>query len=227
MPIIPIEIISDPICPWCYIGYRTLQRAITLYQKTYPGGSKDTFEISWRPYFIDEVEPEASVLIHDRMARRMTESQIIAAQTRLVRTGKPLGIKFSFGGYIGSSRLAHRVLFLAAQIRGGKLQCRVAEALFKYQFELERDISDLSVVVNSAVEAGIEEGVIREFLAGNGGVEEVEYEAKAARERLKLQGVSGVPCFAIGGEVRFEGVGDWEEFFEAFVAAREVATSSS
>jgi hypothetical protein len=46
------------------MGYRTLQRAITLYQKTYPGGSKDAFEISWRPYFIDEVEPEASVLIH-------------------------------------------------------------------------------------------------------------------------------------------------------------------
>ncbi|KAJ0419934.1 thioredoxin-like protein [Aspergillus carlsbadensis] len=158
------------------------------------------------------------------MARRMSRSQIDAAQTRLVRTGKALGINFAFGGYIGSSRLAHRALFLAAQIRGSETQCRVAETLFRYQFEMEKDISQLDVVVRAAVEAGIEEGVVGDFLAGSGGIGQIEHEAMAARERLKLQGVSGVPCFVIGGEVRFEGVGDWEEFFGGFVAAREASS---
>ncbi|KAL3442955.1 thioredoxin-like protein [Aspergillus insuetus] len=227
MAIIPIEILSDPICPWCYIGYRTLQRAMTLYQKTYPGGSRDTFDIIWKPYFIDEVEPDESVLIHDRMARRMTPSQIEAAQMRLVRSGNPLGINFSFGGYMGSSRLAHRVLFFAARIGGSETQCRVAETIFRYQFELEKDTSQLNVVVSAAVESGIEEWIVKEFLAGSGGVEEIEHEAWTYRERLNAEGVSGVPCFVIGGEVRFEGVGDWEEFFGAFVAAREAPTKSS
>ncbi|KAL3496140.1 thioredoxin-like protein [Aspergillus germanicus] len=211
----------------CYIGYRTLQRAIALYQKTYPGGSQDTFDISWKPYLIDEVEPEDSVPIYDRMARRMTPSQIEAAQMRLVRSGKPIGINFAFGGYIGSSHLAHRVLFFAAKIGGSEMQCRVAETQFYYQFELEKDISQLDVAVSAAVEAGIEQDAVGEFLAGSGNVEEIEHEARTYRETLKLQGVSGVPCFVIGGEVRFEGVGDWEEFFGAFVAAREAPTKSS
>jgi predicted DsbA family dithiol-disulfide isomerase len=104
------------------------------------------------------------------------------------------------------------------------MQCRVADTLFHYQFELQRDISQLDIVVSAAVEAGIEEGIVKEILAGSGSVEEIEHEARTSRKRLKEQGVSGVPCFVIGGEVRFEGVGDWEEFFAAFVAAREGST---
>ncbi|KAL2808089.1 thioredoxin-like protein [Aspergillus granulosus] len=217
MAVIPIEIISDPICPWCYIGYRTLQRAIALYQKTYPGGAQNAFEISWKPYFIDLVEPAGSVSIHDRMARRMTDSQITAAQTRLKRAGKEMGISFAFGGYIGSSRLAHRVLFLAGEHGGSGTQCRMAETLFRHQFELEADISQPDVVVSAAVEAGLPEELVGVFLAGDGGVQVIEREAREARDA----GVSGVPRFVIGGKTRFEGAGDLGEFYEAFVAAGE------
>lgn len=48
----------------CFIGYRSLQRTIALYKKTYPGGSKDEFQIVWKPYFIDQVAPEESVLVN-------------------------------------------------------------------------------------------------------------------------------------------------------------------
>lgn len=72
-----IEIVSDAVCPWvrvhithpssyadrqqCYIGYRRLQKAITMYRKTYPDGSKDTFNITWKPYFLDENPPATPV----------------------------------------------------------------------------------------------------------------------------------------------------------------------
>ncbi|KAL4883555.1 thioredoxin-like protein [Aspergillus karnatakaensis] len=219
MAIIPVEIVSDPICPWCFIGLRTLQRAIALHRKTYPGGSSDIFEISWKPYFIDPVEPVGSILIHDRMARRMTKPQIDAAQTRLRRVGRALGIEFRFGGYIGSSRPAHRVLHLAGK-EGSQIQCRVAEMLFKYQFERERDVSEVDVVVAAAVEGGMDEGAVREFLTGSQGVGEVEREEKEYREKLKATGVQGVPQFYIGGLHSFEGAGDVGEFLEGFVAAR-------
>ncbi|KAL2846180.1 thioredoxin-like protein [Aspergillus pseudoustus] len=219
MAVIPIEIISDPICPWCYIGYRTLQRAISLYQKTYPDGSRDTFAISWKPYFIDRVEPEGSVLVHDRMSRRMTGSQITATQTRLKRAGRGVGIDFAFGGYIGSSRLAHRLLYFAGREEGNaQTQCRLAEVLFRYQFELERDISQLDVVVAAAVEVGIGKEAVEGFLVGDEGIREVAEEARQAREE---RAVSGVPYFVIAGEKSFDGAGDLSEFFEAFVAARE------
>ncbi|KAL4993919.1 hypothetical protein BDV10DRAFT_199157 [Aspergillus recurvatus] len=223
MAIISIKIISDVICPWCYIGYRTLQRAIALYKKTYPGGSEDDFAIEWKPYFIDPVAPETSELISDRMARRMTPSQIEAAQTRLKRVGNTVGISFKFGGYMGSSGFAHRALYLAFDRGGSHMQCVVAESLFKYQFERQRDVSQMHVVVEAAVEAGMDGDIVREFLEGDGGKEEIGREGQKARER----GVKGVPCFCIGNGVKGEGgvqvvdgAGDMEEFFGAFVRAR-------
>lgn len=53
-----IEIVSDPICPWCYIGLRRLQKAISTFQKTYPGGSKDVFKIVWKPYYLHPEAPD-------------------------------------------------------------------------------------------------------------------------------------------------------------------------
>ncbi|KAL4988110.1 thioredoxin-like protein [Aspergillus falconensis] len=223
MAVISVEIISDVICPWCFIGYRTLQRAIALYKKTYPGGSEDEFAIAWKPYFIDQVAPEMSVLINNRMARRMTPSQVEAAQTRLKRIGSTVGISFKFGGYMGSSRFAHRALYLAFESGGSQLQCAVAEILFKYQFERERDVSQRHVVVEAAVEAGMDGDAVREFLEGDGMKEETEREEQKVRDG----GVKGVPCFCIrregegeGGVQVVDGAGDMEEFFGAFVRAR-------
>ncbi|KAL4949244.1 thioredoxin-like protein [Aspergillus filifer] len=223
MAVIPIEIVSDPICPWCYIGYRSLQRTMTLYKKTYPGGSKDEFTIIWTPYFIDQVEPTESVLINDRMASRMTASQINGAQTRLTRIGKGLGIDFQFGGYIGSSRVAHQGLRLALEKYGGLTQCDLAERLFRAQFELEKDVSDVNLVIAAAVASGMDGALVKEYLESGRGVDEVEAEARNARGN----GVQGVPLFVIGtgeAKVRLEGAADMEEFFEAFVKVRDSAS---
>ncbi|KAL4744875.1 hypothetical protein BDW72DRAFT_199175 [Aspergillus terricola var. indicus] len=245
MAVVSIEIISDVICPWCFIGYRTLQRAIALYKKTYPGGSEDEFVIKWKPYFIDQVAPGTSVLINgahaspilcikphfdttrlirgqlDRMARRMTHSQIEAAQTRLKRIGNMVGISFRFGGYMGSSVLAHRVLHLAFERGGSQMQCKVADILFQYQFELEKDVSLMHVVVEAAVEAGMDGNVVKEFLEGEGGKQEIERSQRKVKER----GIKGVPCFwiGVGGKVGVQvvdGAGEMEEIFEALVRAQ-------
>ncbi|OGM39694.1 hypothetical protein ABOM_011635 [Aspergillus bombycis] len=216
MVLIKIEIISDAICPWCYIGYRNLQKAISLYQKTYPGGSNDTIEVWWKPYFIDQEPPKESILIQDRMLRRMDPKMVAAAQTRLKRVGADAGIRFKFGGYIGSSRLAHQLLYMAAR-EGSELQCRVSELLFHYQFEEEADISQLDTVIAVGVQAGLREDDIREWLASGVGVAEIEAEAKKAR----ADGATGVPHFAIGGKYHMEGAVDMSELFEAFVAVRE------
>ncbi|QMW33427.1 hypothetical protein G4B84_008858 [Aspergillus flavus NRRL3357] len=241
MAFIKIEIISDAICPWCYIGYRNLQKAISLYRKTYPGCSKNTIEVWWKPYFIDQEPPKESILIQgqssmlwyarhceepnltqrlDRMLRRMDPKMVAAAQTRLKRVGADAGIRFKLGGYIGSSRLAHQLLYLAAR-EGSELQCRVSELLFHYQFEEETDISQLDTVIAVGVQAGLREDDVREWLASSAGVAEMEAEAKKAR----ADGVTGVPHFVIGGKHHMEGAMDMSELFEAFVAVREGQSS--
>ncbi|KAF9893706.1 hypothetical protein FE257_009874 [Aspergillus nanangensis] len=218
MSTIQIDIISDPICPWCYIGYRSLQRAITLYQKTYPGGSKDTFQITWKPYFIDQSPPTEPELIQDRMVRRMQDpKQVAAAQTRLKRVGMQVGLQLKFGGYIGSSRTAHRILYLVQEEKGSEMQSLVAERLFHFQFEREMDVSDEGVVVQAAVQAGLDEEEVRGWLASGRGQDEVEEEQRAIRASGEVR---GVPHFVVGGERHLEGAEDFTEFLEAFVAVR-------
>jgi hypothetical protein len=69
----------------CFIGYRTLQRAIALYKKTYPGGSEDEFVIEWKPYFIDQVAPETSVLINGAHASPILCTNPHIDTTRLMK----------------------------------------------------------------------------------------------------------------------------------------------
>ncbi|RHZ46700.1 DsbA family oxidoreductase [Aspergillus thermomutatus] len=248
MAIIEIEIVSDVICPWCYIASRNLQKAITLYKKTYPDGSNDSFSITWTPYFIDQVPPAESILVQgmsasatrtphhtipswkrdklsvieiDRMLRRMTPEQVSAAQTRLKRVGAASGIQFKFGGYVGSSRLAHRLLHLVKEKKGGEVQDRLAEMLFHYQFEREADVSEEDVVVEAGGRVGLGEEEVRGWLATDEGVEEIEEQGRQARDA----GVQGVPHIIVGGQHHFDGALDVSEFFEAVVLARQSGLS--
>ncbi|KAF7587863.1 hypothetical protein BBP40_006632 [Aspergillus hancockii] len=216
MALIKVEVISDVICPWCYIGYRSLQKAISLYQKTYPGGSNDKIEVWWKPYFLDQEAPKETITMQDRMLRRMEPKMVAAAQTRLKRVGAGVGIHFKFGGYIGSSRPAHQLLYMAGR-DSSEQQCRVSEMLFHYQFEREADITKLVTLVEVGVAAGLQEKDIREWLASGVGAAEIEQEAKKAR----ADGRKGVPHFVIGGKYHLEGAVDMSELFETFVKVRE------
>ncbi|KAI9040340.1 DsbA family oxidoreductase [Aspergillus affinis] len=210
MPVIQIEIISDAICPWCYIGYRNLQKAIKLYQKTYPGGSQVVFDITWKPYFLDQIPRE------NRMLRRMNPDMVHGAQMRLKRVGMSVGIDFKFGGWIGSTRKAHQLLYLARK-ESSELQCQLSEMLFHYQFEKEADISRPDVLVKAAMQAGNPEQKVRGWLSSEEGIEETEEEAKKIRE----SGIVGVPHFIIRGTEHLKGAEDIEELFQAFFTVGE------
>ncbi|EEP77234.1 predicted protein [Uncinocarpus reesii 1704] len=213
MAVIQISIISDVICPW---------RAIEIFQKTYPGGSRDTFEINWKPYFIDQEAPTESELIQDRMLRRMQDPKTVAAaQTRLARAGREVGLHLKFGGAVGSSRLAHQVLQVVGAEKGSAMQCRVAESFFHCQFERELDTSGVGVVLEACAMAGLDGAEVRGWLEAGMGKEEVEREEREERRA----GVQGVPRFVVG-EREVDGAVDFAELFEAFVVAREGVESA-
>ncbi|EQL35192.1 hypothetical protein, variant [Blastomyces dermatitidis ATCC 26199] len=102
------------------------------------------------------------------MLRKMGPQMTEAAQTRLKRVGAALGINFKFGGSMGSSRLAHVLLHTTAAEKGLVMQSKVSEMLFQYQFEREEDVSCVDTLVRAAVEVGLGEGEVREWLAGEG-----------------------------------------------------------
>lgn len=146
----------------------------------------------------------------------MSPEMVHGAQTRLKRIGASVGIDFKFGGWMGSTRKAHQLLYLARK-ESSEVQCQLSERLFQYQFEREADISQPEVLVEAAVQAGIPEEKVRRWMASEEGMDEIEEEANQIRE----SGIVGVPYFIIGGTQHLKGAADMEELFQSFVTVRE------
>ncbi|OJJ51481.1 hypothetical protein ASPZODRAFT_55801 [Penicilliopsis zonata CBS 506.65] len=216
MAVITVDIVSDTICPWCFIGYKDLQKAINLYKKTIPGGSKDEIDINWKPFFLDQEAPKESIRMGDRMLKRMTPQQVAAAQQRLRRVGQAAGIRLSFDGYIGSSRLSHQLIYVARMKKGSAMQSRVTETIFEYQFERGADLSRLGTVLEVAVEAGLDKDEVQGWFEDGLGLLEVEKEAQEQREN----GIQSVPHFIIG-QHHVDGAVDIGAFLEMLGEAKQ------
>ncbi|PYI27696.1 thioredoxin-like protein [Aspergillus indologenus CBS 114.80] len=232
---INISITSDPVCPWCYIGYRRLTKAIRLYQKTYPGGSQDAIRITWKPYILDANAPMKSLPYMERMTQKLGPEKVPHAQAHLQRLGRADGIHFRFGGRIGSTIPAHQVIMLRAlrntshapntavagsDSSAGAGTAGLVEAIFEAHFEREQDITDVETLVRLAGQAGMEERVVRAWLEEGRGVAEIQQEAQRARE----EGVVGVPYFQFGEGERMRtlsGGQEVSEFLEALIAYKE------
>ncbi|KAI0466364.1 thioredoxin-like protein [Xylaria cf. heliscus] len=235
-----IDIVSDPVCPWCYIGKKRLDKAIALYQKVYPSGRHDTFTLNWTAYYLDPSAPAQGIPYAERLLQKLSstrsksnpnltatdeENNAVAAQltARLASIGRQEGIPFSFRGLIGNTRSAHRAIaFSKTKARdagpgGPTVQDRFVEALFAAYFEGEADITSHAALADVA--AGVEGLGRAEMLAwlesGEGG-DEVDAEDRAAR----AGGVKGVPCFSVQG-ARVDGAQDAQDFLELFVKVKE------
>ncbi|OJJ39149.1 hypothetical protein ASPWEDRAFT_105524 [Aspergillus wentii DTO 134E9] len=220
MAIIKIEIVSDAVCPWCYLGYRRLQKAINLYKKTYPGGSQDNFELVWKPYFLNPDALKESVLVQDRMNSRMGPEKSAEIQKTFRSIGMREGILFKFNGYVGNTKLSHQLLHLASSkplSSETSTQTLVAEELFRFQYELEKDISQIDTLVDIGTLCGLNGDEVRTYLEEDRGRVEVEEEER----EVKASGMKGVPHYIIGGQYHLEGAVDVSDFFDIFVQLKE------
>ena len=207
---------------WCYIGKRTLEKAISLYQKTYPGGKDDVFLVTWRPYYLNNDNPSSQSV--DK--RELTESRLsgissaraTAMTQRLSQIGRSVGIDFKYGGRIGGTRDTHRLIYLS-QTKSLDVQDALVEKLFEAYHELEKDISSRDVLRQIAIDAGLNGPEVEEWLNSDLGGDIVDAEAMENRK----MGNSGVPIFIIQGVHRVNGAQDTQEFFEIFTRVKEEA----
>ncbi|KAL4986636.1 thioredoxin-like protein [Aspergillus falconensis] len=235
-----IQIISDSVCPWCYVGYRRLSRAITTHKHTNP---LDTFTITWSPFYLNASSPGYPGV----NKRQFYESKFGTSRTgaifeRLAAVGEGEGIKFSFDGQTGKTRDSHRVIWLAGKkekklremgegIDGndgndgkdgegviGGLQTRVVERLFRAYFEEEKNITERAVLVEAAVGGGLEKSEVEGLLDSDVGGAEVDREAEGARRQF----VTGVPYFMVQGQYAIEGADEPETFLEVFGKIKRV-----
>jgi predicted DsbA family dithiol-disulfide isomerase len=210
---VTIDVISDVVCPWCFLGKKRLEKALAL-RPDIP------VEVRWRPYQLDPTIPEGGVDRKEYMERKFgTDGRLGSIHERLSRLGADEGIAFAFDAILRSPNTldAHRLIRWSFAYGG---QDELVDALFRAYFEQGRDIGDRATLVTIAEETGFDPDEARAFLAGADAADLVRQEIGMAQEI----GVQGVPFFIFGGKYAVSGAEAAETLAKALgQAADEVA----
>jgi predicted DsbA family dithiol-disulfide isomerase len=212
METVSIDVVSDVVCPWCYIGQKRLARAISGLE------GEVGVEVSWRPFQLDATIPAGGM---DRkaylVAKFGSEDRVREIHERIESLGVAEGIDFDFDAMkIAPNTLdAHRVIRWAGSV-GIDVQDRLVRRLFALNFEEGQDVGNFDVLVEAARQAGLETALVESLLPTDVDVDNVRGEIEIAQR----MGVTGVPCFLI--EERYAVMGAQESAVLAN-AIREVA----
>lgn len=204
----------DTVCPWCYVGYKKLSRAIAEFSSTNPG---HTFDVTWKPYYLNPDAPKIGTDKAELYIQKFGAERVSMMQQRLASIGESEGIHFKFGGKTGNTRDSHRIIQMANE-KG--LQTRIVEELFAAYFENEKDISSHSVLLEAAKKAGLDETEVKGWLGSNAGGDIVDKEVRVAR----MHGVTGVPNFTINEKYEIGGAQDPKEFIKIFEGVGATST---
>ena len=210
---VPLDILSDPICPWCYIGKARLDAALAE-------TGTDPFVQRWRIYQLNPEMPpegmdrrayleakfggpEGAARVYDHIAREAAAAGLEIDFERIGRTPNTLD--------------AHRLIRWSESTGH---QSAVAEQLFVRYFQRGEDISDHDVLLEVAASAGMERDVIARLLVGDADRAELEAEDAEARR----MGVTGVPTFIVAGQYVLQGAQEtatWRRAIEEIAETRE------
>lgn len=202
-----IDIVSDAICPWCWVGKRNLEAALALLEG-------ERFEIHWRPFQLNpDMPPEGVERAAYRAAKFGSETRGRELDAQVAASGRAAGLEFRHELMLRTPNTidAHRLIRLAGSM-GGDVQNALMEAVFRGYFQEGRDIGSHVVLAEIGTQVGLDAGEIRAYLAGDEGAEEVRAEDASFRRG----GLSGVPTFALEGHVLFSGAMPPENIAEAF-----------
>lgn len=209
-----IDIVSDAICPWCWIGKRHLEGALAAL-----ADEGERFEVHWRPFQLNpDMPPEGVERAAYRAAKFGSLERSRELDAQVAAAGAAAGLEFRFDRQRRTPNTvdAHRLLRRAGEAGGPALQEAVVEALFRAYFEDGRDIGDCAVLAEVADAAGLDGAAA--LLATEEGAAEVRAEDAGFRGL----GISGVPSFALAGHVLFSGAVPAERMADAFRRALAV-----
>lgn len=209
-----VEIYSDVMCPWCYVGERRFRRALGAF----PGGGE--VEVVYRPYQLDPSAPERPTPMAEYLRKRFGP-RMDGMREHVAGVARSEGIEIDFErGVVVNTLTAHRLLRLAEREYGAETQAALAGKLFEAHFERGGDVSDPALLTDMAVAAGLDRARVEEYLASGEGASETREEiARAAR-----LGVRAVPTFIFDGKFALEGAQPTSTFLAAL---EEVAQHAS
>jgi predicted DsbA family dithiol-disulfide isomerase len=212
---VSIDVVSDVVCPWCYLGQKRLEKA----SATLPDID---VSVRWRPFQLDPTVPAGGM---DRMQYMIgkfgSEDRIRQAHARIEPLGESEGIAFDFDAIkIAPNTLdAHRVIRWASSV-DANVQNKLVKLLFSLYFEQGIDIGDRAALADAADSAGMDRAVVEAMLATNSDRDAVANEIATASR----MGITGVPCFLLEGRYAVMGAQDTETLADAI---RQVAAAKA
>ncbi|MGH6923246.1 MAG: DsbA family oxidoreductase [Propylenella sp.] len=204
-----LDVISDVVCPWCFIGKRRLEEAVA--------GAGIPIEIRWRPFQLDPTIPPHGKSRREYLEQKFgTQERIRQLHDNISAAGRSDGIPFAFERMEVSPNTldAHRLIRWAGE--EGR-QDQIVEALFRAYFLEGRNIGDRAVLADIAADAGMERDAVAARLASDEDGAAVSAEIAHAQQI----GVTGVPTFILAGRYGLVGAQPAEELARAFEAVAE------
>lgn len=185
---IKLDIISDPICPWCYIGKARLNQALEA-------SSNHPFEIDWRPFQLNPDMPAEGMDRREYLEHKFGKERAVSFYMQIAEAAEASGLEVHFDKITRTPNTldAHRMIRWA---RPEGCQTPLVNSLFHRYFAQGEDISDHAVLIDAAREVGMDADLAARLLKTDNDLDEIREEDKAFRG----MGVQGVPCFVIGGK---------------------------
>ena len=209
---IQVDIVSDIVCPWCWLGVRYFQKAAKQ--------SKYDVNLTWRPYMLDPAVPEEGTPYSAYMKQKFgngPSNRFKAMRESLEAQGPTLGIDFKFDDILmrPNTLNAHRLLKWA---QGQDLGDAASDALFRTFFTDLKDVGDHAILKEIAEEIGMDAKLVEELLAKDD-------DKNAVREEImyfRNLGVNGVPCFIYNGQFAVQGAQPAETHLKAMEQAAKL-----
>src|SRR6266851_2374002 len=204
-----VDVTSDVICPWCFIGKRRLEKAVAALR-----GQQDV-RVRWHPFQLNPTMPKEGMNRKEyRTAKFGSWERSLGLDAQVTAAGQGEGITFAFDKIVRTPNTfdAHRLIWLADQ---EGVQDAVVEAVFRAYFTEGRDISRAAVLLDVVAEAGLDRGRADAVLNSDEGLAAI----RAAEEQARRAGVQGVPYFLINGTLALSGAREPSAFLDAFEQA--------
>ncbi|MGI9329694.1 MAG: DsbA family oxidoreductase [Gammaproteobacteria bacterium] len=195
MATLEIEIVSDPVCPWCYIGKRRLEQALARHPKTRAA-------IRWSPFQLSPDMPPEGRDRAEHYAAIFGEERAGLIQQSMAETARDEGLEFATkAGARSPNTLAAHVLMSLAEATPDIDSSALAEALFHAHHADSEDLGDAAVLLRLAVSVGLDEAVVQARLNDPAAFEQVLTQI----EQVAARGLNGVPSFVFNGRYAVSG----------------------
>ena len=189
-----IDVVSDIVCPWCYVGKRQLDKALELIPEV-------EVDIRWRPYQLNPQMPKEGMDRTEYMESKFGKGASKGFYTSLENVGEELDIRFNFEAikFAPNTLNAHRLIHWASYKGNDQSdakttnQTSLVTELFEVYFEQGGDLGDHDVLVDAAKSLGMDGELVSDLLNGDRDVETITDQVAIAGK----MGITGVPCFII------------------------------